>query len=114
MRNSEKQTLVKVTDFDELINPDKIDEDVFIFDDIRRVTVEDPVMIEMPIFVLCIQGSACVELNLKEFEVPANSLVTLMPDHILHGYRHTDDFKGLFIAVSNRCVDELVPDIITA
>ena len=92
MRNSEKQTLVKVTDFDELINPDKIDEDVFIFDDIRRVTVEDPVMIEMPIFVLCIQGSACVELNLKEYEVPVNSLVTLMPDHILYGYRHTDEF----------------------
>lgn len=107
--------MIKVTDFDKLINPDKIDEDVFIFDDIRSVSVDDmPVMIEMPIFVLCVQGSASVELNLKEYNVPANSLVTLMPDHILHGYKHSDDFKGLFIAVSNRCVDELIPDILTA
>lgn len=115
MRKVEKQNMIKVTDFDPLINPDKIDDDVFIFDDIRRVTVDDtPVMIEMPIFVLCVQGCASVELNLKEYQVPANSLVTLMPDHILHGYKHTDDFKGLFIAVSNRCVDELIPDILTA
>lgn len=111
----QKRNMIKVTDFDKLINPDKIDEDVFIFDDIRSVTVDDtPVMIEMPIFVLCIKGNATVELNLKEYQVPANSLVTLMPDHILHGYKHTDDFKGLFIAVSNRCVDELIPDILTA
>lgn len=111
----QKQSMIKITDFDKLINPDKIDEDVFIFDDIRSVSVDDtPVMIEMPIFVLCVKGSATVELNLKEYQVPANSLVTLMPDHILHGYKHTDDFKGLFIAVSNRCVDELIPDILTA
>lgn len=115
MRNTDKQSMIKVTDFDPLINPDKIDDDVFIFDDIRRVTVDDtPVMIEMPIFVLCIQGSATVELNLKKYTIPANSLVTLMPDHILHGYTHTEDFKGLFIAVSNRCVDALIPDILTA
>jgi hypothetical protein len=33
MRKSEKQTLIKVTDFDKVINPDKFNEDVFIFDD---------------------------------------------------------------------------------
>lgn len=115
MRNADKQSLKKVTDFDKLINPDKIDEDVFIFDDIRGFNVDDtPVMIEMPIFVMCIKGHATIELNLKEYHVPANSLVTLMPDHILHGYKHTDDFKGLFIAVSNRCVNELIPDIMSA
>ncbi len=115
MRKVEKKNMIKVTDFDKLINPDKIDDDVFIFDDIRSITIDDtPVMIEMPIFVLCVQGCASVELNLKEYQVPANSLVTLMPDHILHGYKHTEDFKGLFIAVSNRCVDELIPDILTA
>lgn len=115
MRSTDKQPLIKVSEFDKLINPDKIDEDVFIFDDIRSVTVDDtPVMIELPIFVMCIQGTATVELNLKEYQVTANSLVTLMPDHILHGYKHSDDFKGLFIAVSNRCVDELIPDILTA
>lgn len=115
MRNENKHNMIKVTDFDKLINPDKLDEDVFIFDDIKNVSVEDtPVMIEMPIFVMCVQGSATVDLNLKTYNVPANSLVTLMPDHILHGYKHTDDFKGLFIAVSNRCVDELIPDILTA
>ena len=115
MQNTEKQVLIKVSDFDKLINPDKVDEDVFIFDNISSVTVEDtPIVIEMPIFAMCIQGSAQIEVNLKEYNVPANSLVTLMPDHILHGYKHSEDFKGLFIAVSNRCVDELIPDILTA
>ena len=114
MRNTEKQSLRKIANFDNL-NPEKMDEDVFVFDDLRGFAVEDaPVMIEMPIFVMCVQGAATVELNLKEYQVTANSLVTLMPDHILHGYKKTDDFKGLFIAVSNRCVDELIPDILTA
>ena len=115
MRNNEKQAIIKVTEFDKVINPDKIDEDVFIFDDIKSVTVDDtPVMIEMPIFVMCVKGSATVELNLKKYEVTPDSLVTLMPDHIMHGYKSSHDFKGLFIAVSNRCVDELIPDILTA
>ena len=114
MRNIEKQSLRRIANFDDL-NPDKMDEDVFLFDDLRGFAVEDtPVMIEMPIFVMCIQGSASVELNLKEYQVTTNSLVTLMPDHILHGYKKSADFKGLFIAVSNRCVDELIPDILTA
>lgn len=115
MRTEQKRNIIRVTDFDKLVNPDKIGEDVFIFDDIKNVNVDDtPVMIEMPIFIMCIKGSATVDLNLKTYQVPTNSLVTLMPDHILHGYNHTDDFKGLFIAVGNRCVDELVPDILTA
>lgn len=115
MRKTEKQSMIKVSEYETIINPDKIDDDVFIFDDIRAITLDEtPVMVEMPIFAMCISGHANIEVNMKEFHIPANSLVTLMPDHIIHGYRPSEDFKCLFIAVSNRCVDELIPDILTA
>lgn len=111
----ENDYIVRASDLSNLIEKDSIDNDVFVFDNINNLTVNDtPVKIESPIFAVCTQGSAHMEINLKEYDVPANTLITLMPDHILHGYKHSPDFKGLFIAVTNRCVDELLPDIHTA
>lgn len=115
MKKSEKQSMRRVSDYEAKINLDKIDEDVFIFDDITSISLgESPVMVEMPIFAVCVSGHADVEVNMKPFHVPSNSIVTLMPDHIIHGYKASEDFKCLFVAVSNRCVDELIPDILTA
>ena len=115
MRQELDNHIVKLADLNNLIKKDSFDNDVFIFDDITNVSVDDtPIRIEMPVFAVCIEGEARVELNLKEYHVDANSLITLMPEHILHGYSHSTDFKGIFIAVGNQCVDELLPDIHTA
>lgn len=115
MRQELDSNIVKLADLDNLIKKDSFDNDVFIFDDITNVSVDDtPIRIEMPVFAVCIEGDARVELNLKEYHVDANSLITLMPEHILHGYSHSENFKGIFIAVGNQCVDELLPDIHTA
>ncbi len=115
MKQELSSAIVKLADLDNLIKKDSFDNDVYIFDDITNVSVDDtPIKVEMPVFAICIQGSAKVELNLKEYQVNSNSLFTLMPDHILHGYSHSEDFKGIFIAVGNKCVDELLPDIHTA
>lgn len=93
---------------------DNIDNDIFIFDDIKDFFLPDsPVKLQMPIFAICVNGSGRIRINLKEYIVKSKSLITLLPDHIIHGYEVSDDFRGLFIGVSPRYAEEIIPDIHT-
>ncbi len=97
-----------------LIKSDSIDNEIFIFDDIKDISLpSNPVKLEMPIFGVCIEGSGSIEVNLKEYNVEKNTLITLLPDHIIHSYKLSDDFKALFIGVAPGYVNSAVPDIHT-
>ena len=97
---------------DAVANKDDLDNEVYIFDDINGVKLsQNPVMLEMPVFAVCLQGEATVQLNLTEYHIPANSLVTFMPDHILHGYSSSPDFKGIFVAIRKQFAEEMLPDL---
>lgn len=107
-----KDSIIRTGSIDVVVNKDDLDNEVFIFDDINGVKIsENPVMLDMPVFAVCLQGSATVKLNLTEYHVPANSLVTFMPDHILHGYSSSPDFKGIFVAVRKKFAEEMLPDL---
>ena len=60
---------------------------------------------------MCLQGSATVKVNLQEYRICGNELVTLMPDAIIHGYSFSDDFSGVMVLLSNSVAEELLPDI---
>lgn len=107
-----KDSIIRTGSIDVVSNKDDLDNEVFIFDDINGVKIsENPVMLDMPVFAVCLQGSAKVKLNLTEYHVPANSLVTFMPDHILHGYSSSPDFKGIFVAIRKKFAEEMLPDL---
>ena len=62
---------------DNVTNKDNFNHEVFIFDDINGVKLSDnPIILDMPVFAVCLQGEATVKLNLKNYPVSANSLVT--------------------------------------
>mgnify|MGYP004447496759 FL=1 len=89
--------------------------DVLFFDDIRAITLnQNPWKVECPVFVLVLEGEASVKVNLDEYHLERHSLCTLMPNHILHGYQSPDDFRGIFIVMSNKFAAEVLPDITTA
>ncbi len=97
---------------DNVTNKDNFNHEVFIFDDINGVKLSDnPIILDMPVFAVCLQGEATVKLNLKNYPVSANSLVTFMPNHILHGYTSSPDFKGIFVAISKQFAQEILPDL---
>ena len=107
-----KDSIIRYGNIDAVINKDNLDDEVYIFDDINGIKLsENPVMLEMPVFAVCLRGEATVQLNLKEYHVPANSLVTFMPDHILHGYTSSSDFKGIFVAIRKQFAEEMLPDL---
>ncbi|MDD2961999.1 MAG: helix-turn-helix transcriptional regulator [Muribaculaceae bacterium] len=103
-----------VTDINAIIKKDNIDNDIFIFDDIRDISMPDnPIKLQMPIFGVCTAGYGTIRINLKEYNVTSNTLITLLPDHIIHGYNISADFKGLFIGISPQYSEEIIPDIHT-
>lgn len=107
-----KDSIIRTGNIDAVANKDDLDNEVFIFDDINGVKInESPVMLDMPVFAVCLHGHATVKLNLAEYHVPAHSLVTFMPDHILHGYSSSPDFKGIFVAIRKQFAQEMLPDL---
>lgn len=105
-------TLSRILD---LANQDRVrsyDNDIVLFDHLEVITLERlPWKLGRPLFAMCLQGTATVKVDLQEYRISHDELVTLMPDSIIHGYDYSEDFKGVMILVSNKVADELLPDI---
>ena len=97
-----------------LLRKDNLDREIFIFDDMRDLSLPDePVKLEMIIFAVCISGKGHVKINLKEYDVTPNSLVALLPNHIIQGYSISKDFKAIFLGITSEYAHEIIPDIHT-
>ena len=97
-----------------LLRKDNLDREIFIFDDMRDLSLPDePVKLEMIIFAVCISGKGHVQINLKEYDVTPNSLVALLPNHIIQGYSISKDFKAIFLGITSEYAHEIIPDIHT-
>ena len=88
------------------------DNDIVLSNHFDVITIERlPWKLGRPLFAMCLQGSATVKVNLQEYKISSNELVTLMPDAIVHGYSFSDDFKGVMVIVSKSVAEDLLPDI---
>lgn len=88
------------------------DNDIVLSNHFDVITIERlPWKLGRPLFAMCLQGSATVKVNLQEYKISSNELVTLMPDAIVHGYSFSDDFKGVMVLVSKSVAEDLLPDI---
>ena len=104
--------LSKVLDLSDAERVRCYDDDIVLFNRLEVITLERlPWKLGRPLFAVCLQGSATVKVDLQEYKISENELVTLMPDSIIHGYDFSDDFKGVMILVSRKVADEVLPDI---
>lgn len=91
------------------------DDEIVLFDKLELVKLNKlPWKLSRPFFAMCLDGSANLKVNLQSYDIGKNELVTLMPEHIIHGYGSSDDFKGIFVAVSTKVSEHLLPDISSA
>lgn len=91
---------------------DTLDNEVWIFDDFDSERLRGlPKKLDMPIFALCLQGSARISLNLAEYTIGRCSLIALMPDTIIRGIDPSPDARGIFLGLSQPFVEEILPNI---
>lgn len=94
---------------------DSLDNEVWVFDDFdTELHQKCPIKLEMPIFALCLEGSVTLHANLSDYTITPNCLISLLQDTILQGITADKNAKGIFVGVSQKFVDEILPDIHTA
>lgn len=104
--------LSKILDLTKAEHVRSYDNDIVLFNHFDVITLERlPWKLSRPLFAMCLQGSVTVKVNLQEYRICGNELVTLMPDAIIHGYSFSDDFSGVMVLLSNSVAEELLPDI---
>ena len=104
--------LSKILDLNKTEHIRCYDNDIVLSNHFDVITIERlPWKLGRPLFAMCLQGSATVKVNLQEYKISSNELVTLMPDAIVHGYSFSDDFKGVMVLVSKSVAEDLLPDI---
>lgn len=85
---------------------DFIDNDFAIFDDISTLPMNYfPGRVNASILSLCLSGSCRVAINLKEYTIAPNTLLLTLPDQIIQNIGKSEDFSGIFIAISKGFVD---------
>ena len=86
---------------------DFIDNDFAIFDDASEIPMYDsyPNRINAAILAVCLKGHAKVAINLKEYDLETSSLLMTLPDQIIQNIGASDDYSGIFIAVSPQFID---------
>jgi len=88
---------------------DAIDNDIILFEKMPRQTNANyPFKIDVTTVIICLEGTAEGNINLKPYKAEAPCFLVILPDQILeHGYL-SEDFSGLFIVMSKKFTDNLM------
>lgn len=89
---------------------DFIGNDFAIFNDIEDIPLSAyPTRLNAACLLMCMSGSCRVELNLQQYEFEKGMLGIILPDQIIQQLGRSDDFSGLFIAMSRDFMDMVIP-----
>ncbi|MDR0811981.1 MAG: helix-turn-helix domain-containing protein [Paludibacter sp.] len=89
-----------------------IDDDFLIFDNVKVLPAfAYPFRIDVTNFIICTKGSTRGKIGLHSYQCVAPCMITLLEGEILQHEYISDDFEGLFITMSKRMTDNLLPNI---
>ena len=89
---------------------DFIGNDFAIFKDIKDMPLSSyPTRLNAACLTVCLKGWCKLELNLQQCEMREGMLGIILPDQIVLQRERSDDFSGLFIAVSRDFMDMVIP-----
>ncbi|MDR0790461.1 MAG: helix-turn-helix domain-containing protein [Bacteroidales bacterium] len=89
-----------------------IDDDFLIFDNVKVLPAfAYPFKIDVTNFIICTKGETRGKIGLHSYHSVAPCMITLLAGEILQHEYISDDFEGLFITMSKRLTDSLLPDI---
>lgn len=104
------------TNFDsakaELERTDFIENDILLFDDIRKTPFpRDPLHTTFIFVGLCTEGSARYVIDTEEMKVKKNDFVIVSERHVVEDYSESPDLKGLCIAMSMNFYYETIRNV---
>lgn len=83
-----------------------------IFNDIREIPLfAYPARMNASCLAVCLEGYSRMRINLKEYELTKGMLVVTMPEQILQQMERSEDFRGVFIVVSGKFIDDVIPTV---
>ena len=89
---------------------DFIGNDFAIFNDIKDMPLSSyPTRLNAACLTVCLKGWCKLELNLQQCEMREGMLGIILPDQIVLQRERSEDFSGLFIAVSKDFMDMVIP-----
>lgn len=90
---------------------DSIDNEIVLFEEpVITSTFQYPFKVDVTTAIICLKGSTEGAINLKPFTTTAPCLILVLPGQILEYKYISKDFSGLFIVMSNRFTDSLMPN----
>jgi len=90
---------------------DAIDNDIVLFEKMDYQSVAGyPFKVDVTTFIICQKGTLEGIINLKPYKVTPPCFLITLPDQILE-HKCSEDFSGLFIVMSKKFLDSLVPDV---
>ena len=70
-----------------------------------------PFKVDVTAIIICIKGTAEGTINLIPYTASDSSLITVLPGQIMEHKSISDDFTGLFLIMSPKFTDSLIPDV---
>ena len=100
------------SDFKDDMNAISIDNDFIMFDSIKILpTFKYPFKVDVTTAMICIRGEIKGNFNMKPYITKAPCFNIVLADQILQYEYISDDFEGLFIALSKRFTDSLFANV---
>jgi len=88
-----------------------IDNDVILLDKpIITSTFEYPFKVDVTAAIICIRGKTEGSINLQPYTTDGACLITILPGHIMQYKSISEDFEGLFLVMSPKFTDSLMPN----
>jgi AraC-like DNA-binding protein len=88
-----------------------IDKDFILLDKPLIMSVFDyPFKVDVTVAIISIRGTTEGAINLAQFSSVSPCLITILPGQIMQYKSISDDFEGLFIIMSQKFTDSLMPN----
>jgi AraC-like DNA-binding protein len=90
---------------------DMIDNEIILFEKpVITATFQYPFKVDVTTAIICLKGTTEGAINLRPFKTTAPCLILVLPGQILEHKYLSEDFSGLFIVMSKRFTDNLMPN----
>ena len=93
------------------IEADSIGDDLVLLDKpVILSAFQYPFRVDVTAIIICIKGSTEGLINLKPYSSGESCFITILPGQVMQYKSISEDFSGLFIAMSQKFGDGLMPD----